>query len=98
MVNEARAIKYAADNGAVILQCSWGYNSAYSNPLQGYVPTATDEEWSKTYPLEKEALDYFIHNAGSPNGVIEGGLPSLLRAMNTHICLPIRQLMRDAFR
>lgn len=36
-------------------------------------PTATDEEWSKTYPLEKEALDYFIHNAGSPNGVIEGG-------------------------
>ena len=75
MVNEARAIKYAADNGAVILQCSWGYNSAYSNPLQGYVPgPATDEEWSKTYPLEKEALDYFIHNAGSPNGVIEGGL------------------------
>lgn len=54
MVNEARAIKYAADNGAVILQCSWGYNSAYSNPLQGYVPgPATDEEWSKTYPLEK---------------------------------------------
>ena len=75
MVNEARAIKYAADNGAVILQCSWGYNSAYSNPLQGYVPgPATDEEWTKTYPLEKEALDYFIHNAGSPNGVIEGGL------------------------
>ena len=26
------------------------------------------------YPLEKEALDYFINNAGSPNGVIDGGL------------------------
>lgn len=74
MAGEARAIKYAADNGAVILQCSWGYNSAYSNPLR-YVPgPATDKEWEAYYPLEKEALDYFIHNAGSPNGVIEGGL------------------------
>lgn len=25
-------------------------------------------------PLEKDALDYFLHNAGSPNGPIEGGL------------------------
>ena len=25
--------------------------------------------------MEKEALDYFIHNAGSPNGVIDGGIP-----------------------
>lgn len=75
MVNEARAIKYAADNGAVILQCSWGYNSAYANPQLGYMPgPASDEEWAEIYPLEKEALDYFIHNAGSPNGVIEGGL------------------------
>lgn len=72
---EARAIKYAADNGAVILQCSWGYNSALSNPIYGYTPGyATEKEWAETYPLEKEVLDYFIHNAGSPNGVIEGGL------------------------
>ena len=41
----------------------------------GYTPgPATEEEWAATYPLEKEALDYFIHNAGSPNGVINGGL------------------------
>ncbi len=72
---EARAMKYAADNGAVILQCSWGYNSAQSNMIMGYTPgPATEEEWAATYPLEKEALDYFIHNAGSPNGVIDGGL------------------------
>ena len=72
---EARAMKYAADNGAVILQCSWGYNSAQSNMIMGYTPgPATEEEWAATYPLEKEALDYFIHNAGSPNGVINGGL------------------------
>ncbi len=72
---EARAMKYAADNGAVILQCSWGYNSAKSNLIMGYTPgPATEEEWAQTYPLEKEALDYFIYNAGSPNGVINGGL------------------------
>ena len=72
---EARAMKYAADNGAVILQCSWGYNSAKANLIMGYTPgPATEEEWAMTYPLEKEALDYFIHNAGSPNGVIDGGL------------------------
>ena len=72
---EARAMKYAADNGAVILQCSWGYNSAKANMIMGYVPgPATEEEWAATYPLEKESLDYFIHNAGSPNGVIDGGL------------------------
>ena len=72
---EARAMKYAADNGAVILQCSWGYNSAKANMIMGYTPgPATEEEWAATYPLEKEALDYFIHKAGSPNGVINGGL------------------------
>ncbi|MBE6175988.1 MAG: protease [Rikenellaceae bacterium] len=72
---EARAIKYAADNGAVILQCSWGYNSAKANLIMGYTPgPATEEEWAATYPLEKEALDYFINCAGSPNGVIDGGL------------------------
>lgn len=72
---EARAMKYAADNGAVILQCSWGYNSAKANLIMGYTPgPATEQEWAELYPLEKEALDYFIHCAGSPNGVIDGGL------------------------
>ena len=76
LAGEARAIKYAADNGAVILQCSWGYNSSESSIISGYTPgPATEKEWAETYPLEKEALDYFIHNAGSPNGVIDGGIP-----------------------
>ena len=75
LAGEARAIKYAADNGAVILQCSWGYNSSESSELNGYTPgPATEKEWAETYPLEKEALDYFINNAGSPNGVIDGGI------------------------
>lgn len=75
LVLEARGIKYAADNGAVVLQCSWGYISPEVNPNLGYSPgPATEEEWATTYPLEKEALDYFMSNAGSPNGVIDGGI------------------------
>ncbi len=75
LAGEARAIKYAADNGAVILQCSWGYNSSESSIINGYTPgPATEKEWAETYPLEKEALDYFINHAGSPNGVIDGGI------------------------
>ncbi len=72
---EAKAVKYAADNGATVLQCSWGYMSPDANPILGFSPgPATEEEWATTYPLEKEAFDYFIENAGSPNGVIEGGV------------------------
>lgn len=73
--NEVRAIKYAADNGAVILQCSWGYNSALSDPFY-YTPTnyRSDEDFAEAQPLEKEAFEYFLHHAGSPDGVIEGGL------------------------
>ena len=70
-----RAIKYAADNGAVVLQCSWGYISGSANEFdwkeQGF---ASQEEWEAGAPLEKEALDYFTHNAGSPNGPIDGGI------------------------
>lgn len=70
-----RAIKYAADNGAVILQCSWGYTSGLANVYEwGATGFTSQEEWEEYCPLEKEALDYFIHNAGSPNGPIDGGL------------------------
>lgn len=75
IAGEAMAIKYAADNGAVIIQCSWGYNSPNANLVNGYTPgPATEEEWANDYPLEKDAIDYFVNNAGSPNGVIQGGL------------------------
>ena len=74
----SRAAKYATDNGAVILQCSLGYTSGAANIYdwggQGF---HSEEEWSSPLygsPLEKEALDYFTHNAGSPNGPIDGGI------------------------
>ena len=74
LLDEVRAIKYAADNGAVILQCSWGYISGSANPYEWGQQFATDEEWELYNPLEKQALDYFVTYAGSPSGVIEGGI------------------------
>lgn len=71
----ARAMKYAADNGAVVLQCSWGYVSGAANTYDwGEQGFHTQEEWEAGSPLECEALDYFVHNAGSPNGPITGGV------------------------
>ena len=70
-----RAIKYAADNGAVVLQCSWGYVSGAANTYDWGEPGfASQEEWEMGAPLEKSALDYFTHNAGSANDPIEGGV------------------------
>lgn len=62
----ASAIKYGADNGAVISQNSWGYT--YPGP--GYLPAS-----------EKAAIDYFIKYAGCdnqgkqlPNSPMKGGV------------------------
>lgn len=74
LLDEVRAIKYAADNGAVILQCSWGYISGAANPYDWQPQFSTDEEWEVYNPLEKRALDYFVTRAGSPEGVIDGGI------------------------
>lgn len=59
----ARAITYAANNGAVILQCSFGYPPSI----------ATDSDYEKgQYSLEKEAIDYFI---GKQNcAAVDGGI------------------------
>ena len=71
----ARAMKYAADNGAVVLQCSWGYVSGAANEYDwGEQGFHSFEEWKQGSPLEFEALDYFVNNAGSPNGAINGGV------------------------
>lgn len=75
LLSEAQAIKYAADNGAVILQCSWGYMSGKADQyIYGTLGPTSDKEWGNTYVMEKEVMDYFLNHAGDPNGVIEGGL------------------------
>lgn len=70
-----RAIKYAADNGAVVLQCSWGFVSGSANIYDwGSQGPRTQEEFEAYAPLEKAALDYFVRYAGSPNGTVDGGI------------------------
>lgn len=66
----ARAMKYAADNGAVISQNSWGYASG---ALSG-------GDWTKgNYSAMKEAIEYFIQYAGvdengEQTGPMKGGI------------------------
>lgn len=82
--NTAKAIQYAADNGAVILQCSWGYNSAKSDEDQG---PASDSAFNRECSAEKAAVDYFIDNAGSDTGVIKGGI-AIFAAGNEYAAMP----------
>lgn len=60
----ANGFKYAADNGAVIINNSWGYDAyAYTS----------DDEFIRYDGVMKSAIDYFEENAGI-EGVMEGGL------------------------
>lgn len=60
----ADAIKYAADNGAVICQNSWGYATG----------ALSYDQWSSADRATKEAIDYFIRYAGmSPDGETQTG-------------------------
>lgn len=60
----ADAIKYAADNGAVICQNSWGYEAG----------TMSLNQWISQDRAVKEAIDYFIQYAGmSPDGQTQTG-------------------------
>lgn len=61
----AKGVKYAADNGAVIINNSWGYD-----PLDGY---AGDNEYEYYDSVLKNAFTYFKENARL-EGVMEGGL------------------------
>lgn len=63
----ANAIRYAADNGALILQCSWGYDAGVFT---------SDSAWARACSAEKDAIDYFIANAGkdNPASPMTGGL------------------------
>jgi hypothetical protein len=61
---EAKAVKYAADNGAVILQCSWGYNSGLAN-MNNYVPGFTsDDQWAESCVLEKDVIESIKETTG----------------------------------
>ena len=60
----ARGYHYAADNGAVLINNSWGYEPG------GYI---SDNEFEKWDSALKNAIDYFQSNARL-EGVMEGGV------------------------
>lgn len=61
--NVAKAIRYAADNGAVILQCSWGYEAG----------AFTSESAYRSYcSAEYMAINYFAEKKNY--SALEGGL------------------------
>lgn len=61
--HSARGIEYAADMGASILQCSWGYPSSYR---------ISDSQYEKNNKAEWEAIAYFVENAGC--SALKGGV------------------------
>lgn len=58
----AKAIRYAADMGASILQCSWGYPGYWTN----------DSDYENYYPMEFDAIRYFEDTKN--NDVLDGGI------------------------
>ena len=59
MVNEARAIKYAADNGAVSCNAAGDITPLTLISAGIYAGTASDEEWAEILSVGKEALDIY---------------------------------------
>lgn len=73
--NVVRAMQYAADNGAHVLQCSWGYLSAETEGVSSsLLGPANDRSYKQLCGLEANAIDYFIKNGGTEDGPIDGGL------------------------
>lgn len=59
----AKAFKYAADHGASVASCSWGYKAgAFAN----------DDEYIRNYSVEVDAIRYFEAHANNP--VLDGNI------------------------
>jgi len=61
----SQAIKYAADHGAAILQCSYGNENTGVD---------SDREYASMSPLEREALEYFMDPESNTSTAINGGI------------------------
>ena len=80
----ARGIQYAADNGAHILQNSWGYQSGLKNSDM----PKNDTEYRLMYRLEAEAIDYFVApRVSGDNSPMDGGVV-IFAAVNDGVALP----------
>ena len=63
----SQAFKYAADNGAVIAQCSWGYDAKKGNPA-----FSNDKAYELSAGAEYDGILYFQNSKNSD--VLDGGL------------------------
>ena len=59
-LNRAKAYKYAADNGASVLQCSFGQDAGN---------LVSDADFKTLYSFEEDALDYFMNHPAPGNPV-----------------------------
>jgi subtilisin family serine protease len=64
----ARVIKWAADEGAILMNCSWGYSADYDG--NGYVSSWELSDFKNNHFTDPDyadlraAVDYFLANAG----------------------------------
>lgn len=70
----ARAFEYAADNGAILTNNSWGYSP------NAYI---SDDDYERYESIIKSAINYFENNARL-EGVMEGGLAIFAAGNETH--------------
>lgn len=61
----ARAFKYAADNGASIAQCSFGYESG---------TFASEEDYRRQCAAEYSAISYFLDKSHNNSKVLDGNI------------------------
>lgn len=62
MAGTLRAVKYAADNGAAVINCSYGYSGD---------DITSDSQYATNYPAELAIYEYFEN---TPNDVTDGGI------------------------
>ncbi len=76
----ANAMKYAADNGAAILQCSYGYATA-AGPK-------SDSDYATQYGVELTAISYFIKQQNC--AAVDGGIVVFAAGNDgfSHSCYP----------
>jgi serine protease len=61
----ARAFMYAADNGATVAQCSFGYDAGEYK---------TDEEFKKRCSAEYAGIEYFLSKTNCHSDVVDGNI------------------------
>lgn len=77
----AAAMKWGADHGALVLQCSWGYSADVNEDGKVSSSELADYKTMKIPASDKAAIDYFIKYAGCdkngdqlPDSKMQGGL------------------------